>query len=288
MRAATIASSYGPAMGMNSGTIDRRCEPEGGEANPDLGTSGHPRIAKSSAEALSESPYGRRCARVLGLLERKTGGTLEGETGETMEARRGPPIHCRLGKNVGHLSIALILAGLSISGCGGDEGESSSPATSSPATSSPATSSPVVTPIPGERKITADQTDFGPPRFKTCHGMTTRAVLYPDLAPPRVLGITTLWSHCWIGGFTGAAAVLVLDRDGDLVAFASPPSMGVQTDVTVNWEVNMDPSAMGLADTIRIEHTHAPRNRLLPILEDALKLGKSLFEIAAAITALAV
>jgi hypothetical protein len=74
-----------------------------------------------------------------------------------------------------------------------------------------------VKPAPG-KKIVADQTDAGPPRFKGCHGMSTRAILRTD-EPGVILGTTDIWSHCWVGGFTGTVAVTVGDADGDALTW---------------------------------------------------------------------
>jgi hypothetical protein len=155
-------------------------------------------------------------------------------------------------------------------------------------------------PPPPPDKIVADQTDSGTSGFKECHGMSTHAVLQTRLNPPKVNGTTEIWSHCWFGGFTGAAAAVVGDADGEMLTWTTPTneSWGVNgraeagagtgpSDRSVFWSATLeDPSVIPLAHTLRIVHTHAPRSRLREILAGALEAGKTVVEVAAIVAAL--
>jgi len=152
----------------------------------------------------------------------------------------------------------------------------------------------------GPAKITAEQTDSGPPsQFKTCHGMSTHATLFRKLKPPRVIASTKIWSHCWVGGFTGTAAVLIGDADGDMLAdlpageswgvngLAESGAGGGPSDRLIAWQVNVeDRSVLRLARTLSIVNSPAPRNRVLDILSQAVATGKKLIAVAAEIAAL--
>jgi hypothetical protein len=199
------------------------------------------------------------------------------------------------------LAMAMLLG---LTACGGGENDVPTPVIVN-------VQIPEVTPIKqpdkpppadeGPAKIVADQTDSGPPSvFKTCHGMSTRASLFRTLQPARVIATTTIWSHCWIGGFTGTAAVLIGDADGDTLGYlAANESWGVNgqseaalggtaSDRTVFWQANVeDASVLPLARTLSVVHSWAPRNRIIDILRQAVAAGKSFVEVAAAIAALA-
>ena len=149
-----------------------------------------------------------------------------------------------------------------------------------------------VVPIPQKpAKVTAEPTTHsGPPSvFKACHGMHSTGTLFRDIN--RITGTTQIWSHCWLGGFTGNLTVLLHDADGDLLTWAVPPdswgvnglseaAFGSPADRTVNWTAAaVDPAFLPMVDKITIVHTPAPRNRLVDILNEAVKVGKQVIPL---------
>jgi hypothetical protein len=201
--------------------------------------------------------------------------------------------------------VVAIPASVALAGCGGGGGEPGTTVVETvtlPTTTIVSTDKTGTDPIPppGPATIVADRTDSGPPQFKSCHGMSTRATLYiKEINPPRVIGTTNIWSHCWFGGFTGTAAVVVGDADGNALTWTLPvESWGVNgeseaaagggsNDRIVHWQASVeDPSVLPLARTLQIEHTWAPRNRLVSILEQAVSAGKSLAAVAASVEGL--
>jgi len=147
--------------------------------------------------------------------------------------------------------------------------------------------------------IAAERTETGAPKFKTCHGMNTKATLYREVSPPRVVGQTHIWSHCWIGGFTGTVVVAIGDASGNIVTWAAPTESwgvngeweaalgGSSNDIVVNWQATVDdPSMLPLAYTLSIDHSWAPQNRLMEILEEAVRTGAKIAAVTASIAAL--
>jgi hypothetical protein len=197
----------------------------------------------------------------------------------------------RLARVVGTGCVAglIVLGSLGLTGCVFGHHHKDATSTTTPTTPTP----------PGPEKVVGDAIDTGPPRFKSCHGMETHAVLYRQLNPPRVIGKTHIWSHCWIGGFTGTVVVTIGDADGDPLTSGMPDESwgvngkaeagggGTSNDREVVWQANIaDPSLIPEARTISVENTWAPRNRLLDIVTQAIAAGKKLLDIKAAITAL--
>jgi hypothetical protein len=136
------------------------------------------------------------------------------------------------------------------------------------------------------------------PPFRDCHHMNTRATLQPGLNPPLVIATTRIWSECFFGGFTGTAGVIVADANGGtLDAIDAGVSWGVNgvfestfdtpNDRTVSWEAPVrHPDRLGLAASIIVVHTWAPRNRLVDIFNKAVAAGQKVAEVLAVIATL--
>ena len=151
---------------------------------------------------------------------------------------------------------------------------------------------------PKPSKVSAGPTTTsGPPsKFKTCHGMSSTATLFRDIN--RVTGATEIWSHCWVGGFTGTVMVLLEDADGEVLTWAMPGvSWGVNgqseamfstpSDRSERWVAAVeDPAFLPLVEKIEIVHSPAPRNRLVDILNEAVEKGKQVAPVVVAILAL--
>lgn len=151
----------------------------------------------------------------------------------------------------------------------------------------------------GPEEVTANKIESGPPsKFKGCHGMSTGATLFRSLQPPRVVATTNIWSHCWIGGFTGTVAVLVGDDAQNTLAAVTPnESWAVQglfeafccggfSDRAITWTAEVDPGVIDAARTLEIVHTPAPRNRLVEILQQAVTLALSFLKVGTSVSAL--
>jgi hypothetical protein len=172
------------------------------------------------------------------------------------------------------------------------------PATTPPATTPPATTPPVTTspPVQLPAKLVAERTDSGAPGFKTCHGMQSKATLYKDIN--LLSAVTDIWSHCWFGGFTGTVAVALLDSDGDVLEYIAPGDswgvvgtgetwLGGFSDRTIPWQGSANrPQVFPLAASLAILHTHAPRNRLFNVLDEAIAKGQTIAQVVALIAAL--
>jgi hypothetical protein len=145
--------------------------------------------------------------------------------------------------------------------------------------------------------ISGEGSSTSPP-FRDCHHMNTRATLQPGLNPPVVIATTRIWSECFFGGFTGTAGVIIADANGGtLDAIDAGVSWGVNgvfestfdspNDRTVSWEAPVNrPERLGLAASIIVVHTWAPRNRLVDILNKAVATGQKVAEVVALIVAL--
>jgi hypothetical protein len=155
------------------------------------------------------------------------------------------------------------------------------------------TPTPTPTPAPPSD---SDNERTSAPTFKSCHGMYTEATLFRSLN--KVTAKTDILSHCWIGGFTGKAVVLLVDAQGRTIN-ADQRSYGVngmfETSIGFGpnerhdqvWDKYFPAEEVALAKGVYISHSHDPNNRLAEILEEAVRIGKPAAELIVMIAALA-
>jgi hypothetical protein len=210
--------------------------------------------------------------------------------------------------NTSRLLVTLIIpVVLGVSACGDDDentgGGGAGGATTTQATTQTTTTTTTLTPPlpPLPVKWSKEETHSGRERggFKGCHGMTTRASFYPH--KDRVFASTDIWSHCELGGFTGTAWVELVDDARVPVGVAfSPDSWGVKGkkeaewfgglferngeswDAPVQWKTNADAY---MVDHIEVRNHHAPRNRIVEIVNEGMAAGKQAVTIYQQVTA---
>jgi hypothetical protein len=151
---------------------------------------------------------------------------------------------------------------------------------------------PAPTPTPTPTLSDTDDEHTTSPTFKSCHGMYTEATLFRSLN--KMTAKTDIWSHCWLGGFTGKAVVILADANNRTInadqrsygvngMFEASIGFGPNEQHDLVWDKSFPAEEVQLAKGIYITHTYDPNNRLAEILAEAVRIAKPVAELVATI-----
>jgi hypothetical protein len=102
----------------------------------------------------------------------------------------------------------------------------------------------------------------------------------------RIDGVTRIWTAKQLQGFTGAAAVVLTDADGNVLYVTEPHSYGVDckkcpgpSDRTQQWNDAVPSNVISQVKKYSIIHTTNPRNRWRDWLRDTKEAAQQISEI---------
>jgi hypothetical protein len=112
-------------------------------------------------------------------------------------------------------------------------------------------------------------------------------------------GIVAATTRCWTRqpwvGFTGGVLILLGDQNEEVIGYTNLVQIGVDgfripfklSDRTVPWQQNLSPEVTRRTQRLEIVHSHAPRGRLIEILQEMKAVAETIGSIATALRAIA-